>query len=172
MAVKMEPLIYISLAFMFVFCIMAVMARSLLKSAIYLAVVSAMLGAILYLLGATWAAVIEVSACSGLVTVIFISAISLSRIKKDDIQKTYEDKKQMRFLPYLLIVGGIALIAAAFLVKDLSLTQAAGTTAEDFRDIFWNTRQADIFGQIITILVGGIAVSVLFKENNDDKDEK
>jgi NADH:ubiquinone oxidoreductase subunit 6 (subunit J) len=148
---------------------MAVMAKSLLKSAIYLAVVSATLGAILYLLGATWAAVIEVSACSGLVTVIFISAISLSRMKKDDIQKTYEDKKQMRFLPYLLIVGGIGLIAAAILLKDLSLPGAVETAAEDFRDIFWNTRQADIFGQIITILVGGIAVSVLFKDNNDDK---
>jgi hypothetical protein len=162
----METLIYISLALLLVLCVLAVMSKSLLKSAVYLAAASAMLGVILYLLGAVWAAVIEVSACSGLVTVIFISAISLSRMKKEDVQKTYSDKKQMKFLPYLLILCGILLIVTAISVKDFSISATAERISEDFRDIFWNTRQADIFGQIITILVGGIAVSVLFKDDS------
>lgn len=166
----METLIYISLALLLVLCILTVMSKSLLKSAVCLAAASAMLGVILYILGAVWAAVIEVSACSGLVTVIFISAISLSRAKKEDVEKTYADKKQMRFLPYLLVICGILLIVAAITVKDFSAPVAAAKVSEDFRNIFWNTRQADIFGQIITILVGGIAVSVLFK--NDSKKER
>ena len=58
----METLIYISLALLLVLCVLAVMSKSLLKSAVYLAAASAMLGVILYLLGAVWAAVIEVSA--------------------------------------------------------------------------------------------------------------
>ena len=87
-------------------------------------------------------------------------------MKKEDVQKTYSDKKQMKFLPYLLILCGILLIVTAISVKDFSISATAERISEDFRDIFWNTRQADIFGQIITILVGGIAVSVLFKDDS------
>ncbi|MDP4132513.1 MAG: NADH-quinone oxidoreductase subunit J [Bacillota bacterium] len=164
----MATIIYISLAFLLIFCVMAVMSHSLLKSAIYLALASATLGVILYVLGAYWAAVIEVSVCSGLITVIFISAISLSKIKKEEVQKLYSDKKRMWFLPVMLIVVGVALIVLA-LANDLSLTNTAEKVTEDFREIFWNTRQADIIGQIVTILIGGIAVFVLFRDDEDKK---
>lgn len=164
----MATLICISLAFLLVFCVLAVVSNSLLKSAIFLALASAMLGIIMYLLGAGWAAVIEVSACSGLVTVIFISAISLSKMKKDEVQKLYSDKKRMKYLPVFLIVGGIAIIVLA-LAKDFTLISTAEKAVEDFRDVFWNTRQADILGQIVTILVGGIAVFVLFRDEDVKK---
>jgi len=160
----MQIIIYISLAFMLIFCIMAIMSRSILKSAVFLALASAMLGVIMFVIGAVWAAVIEVSACSGLVTVIFISSISLSKMKKEDIEKRYEDKKRMAYLPFILIISGIAFISAAILSRDFALTSIAQNAGEDFREIFWNTRQADILGQIITILAGGIAVFVLFRD--------
>jgi NADH-quinone oxidoreductase subunit J len=118
------------------------------------------------LLGAPWAAVIEVSACSGLVTVIFISAISLSKIKKEEVQKLYADKKQMKFLPYVLIIAGIIIIVAA-ISGSISLPGTTVESAEDFREVFWNSRQADILGQIATILIGGIAVYVLMREDKD-----
>ena len=164
----MATIIYISLAFLLISCVMAVMSHSLLKSAIYLALASAMLGVIMYVLGAHWAAVIEVSVCSGLITVIFMSAISLSKIKKEEVQKLYSDKKRMWFLPVLLIVAGVALIVLA-LSNDLALTNTAEKVTEDFREIFWNTRQADILGQIVTILIGGIAVFVLFRDDEVKK---
>lgn len=162
----MEVIIYICLALLLSFCILAAMLQSLLKSAIFLAFASATLGVILFVLGAPWAAVIEVSACSGLVTVIFISAISLSRIKKEEVQKLYADKKQMKYLPYILIIAGIVIIVAA-LAGSVALPGTAVESTEDFREVFWNSRQADILGQIVSILIGGIAVYVLMRESKD-----
>ncbi|HZW48954.1 MAG TPA: NADH-quinone oxidoreductase subunit J [Bacillota bacterium] len=159
----METIIYISLAFLLSFCIMAVMSRSILKSAIYLAAASAALGVVMFLLGAKWASVFEVSVCSGLVTVIFISAISLSNMKIEDVHKLYDDKKRMAYLPYVLLFGGFTMITFV-LTKDINLTVVAQSTMEDFQNIFWNTRMADILGQITAILIGGIAVIVLLKE--------
>ncbi len=167
----MEILIYINLAFLMVFCVGAVMSRSLLRSAISLAFASAVLGVIMYQLGAVWAAVIEVSACSGLVTIIFISAISLSNMKRDEVHKVYDDHKRMRFLPLALIVLGIGLIVLA-LVNDFTIKSQVVKAAEDFREVFWNTRQADIFGQVVTILIGGIAIFVLFRDDEKPLDKQ
>lgn len=164
----MEIIIYVSLAFLLIFCVMAVMSRSILKSAVFLAIASIMLGVIMYVLGAHWAAVFEISVCSGLVTVIFITAISLSKIKHDEIQKLYEHKKRMSYLPAVLIIGGIILITAA-LSNNFSLPAAAASASEDFRNVLWDTRQADILGQIIAILAGGIAVVVLFQNDEVKK---
>lgn len=158
----METIIFISLLFLLIFCIMAVMSHSLLKSAIYLGFASATLGIIMYVLGAGWAAVIEVSVCSGLVTVIFISAISLSSMKKDQIQRHYNDKKRMAHLPITLIIAGVILVVVA-LTTDFTLIEGGTGIAEDFREVLWNSRQIDVLGQIVAILVGGIAVDVLFR---------
>ena len=158
----MDTIIFISLLFLLAFCIMAVISHSLLKSAVYLGFASATLGVIMYVLGAKWAAVIEVSVCSGLVTVIFISAISLSSMKKDQIQRHYNDKKRMAYLPITLIVAGVILVVVA-LTTDFTVTGSAVGIAEDFREVLWNERQIDVLGQIVAILVGGIAVDVLFR---------
>ena len=50
--------------------------------------------------------------------------------------------------------------------KDTALRERMerlGVREEDFRETFWNSRQADILGQIAAILAGGIAVVVLFR---------
>jgi len=159
----MNTIIYISLFFLLSFCIMAVMSRSILKSAMYLAAASAALAVMMYLLGAEWAAVFEVSVCAGLVTVVFISSISLSNMRKEDVQKLYDDKARMAYLPYVLLFGGITVIAVAF-TKDITLNVIAQSVMEDFQSVFWDTRSADILGQITAILIGGIAVVVLLKE--------
>jgi len=144
------------------------MNDSILQSAIFLALASAVLGIVMYSMGATWAAVIEVSACSGLVTVIFISAISLSRLPKDSVHEFYDHKAQMKYLPVILIVAGIIVISLA-MAKDFTLPSLATNVAEDFRKIFWETRQLDIIGQIVTILVGGIAVSILLRDDESPR---
>lgn len=165
----MEATIYICLAFMLVFGVMAVMLSSLIKSAIALAAASAALGIVLYEMGAVWAALFEISVCSGLVTVIFISAISLSNIDKKELGKVYEDKKRMSLLPVILIVSGVILVAIA-MSAGIRLTpadaSAAVETSDHLRQILWNNRQADIWGQIIIILAGSVAVAALFKERD------
>lgn len=163
----MEVIIYISLFLLLVFCIMAVESHSMLRSAVYLALASATVSAIMYVLGASWAAMFELSVCSGLVTVIFISAISLSRVSKEEVEKQYQDKKRMAYLPAALIIGGVALVVIA-LTSNFSIVNTAAVS-EDFRSILWNSRQADILGQIAAILVGGIAVVVLFRGSEAEK---
>lgn len=163
----MEPVVYICLGLMFICGVLAVMFRSMLKSAIALAIASAMLAIIMYLLGSVWAAMFELSVCSGLITVIFISAISLSRTEKKDLPELYEDKKRMAFLPAVLIISGVVLIFIVasqifWLPAAIPVTEVADT----FRKVLWTNRQADIWGQVIVILTGALTVVALFKERD------
>lgn len=163
----METIVYICLGLMLIFGISAVMLRSMIKSAISLAAVSVLLGIIMYELNSVWAAVFEISVCSGLVTVIFISAISLSNTEKKDLQKLYEDKKRMAFLPVVLIISGIVLIVAAMSTDFITpVADKAVKAVDNFHEILWNHRQADIWGQIIVLITGSVAVVVLFKERD------
>jgi len=140
---------------MLAFGVMAVMLHSMTKSAIALAAASAALGIIMYEMGSVWAALIEISVCSGLVTVIFISAISLSNMEKKELEKVYEDKKRMSLLPVILIVSGVVLVIAAMaLGVSLPKVDHAANVAGDLREILWNNRQADIWGQIIIMITG------------------
>jgi len=160
-------IIYICLGLMVVCGFLAVRLRSMLKSAVALAAASAALGIIMYVLGSVWAALIEISVCSGLVTVIFISAISLSNTDKKELEKLYEDKKRMAYLPASLIIGGVILViivlsTGSLLPDAVPIAQAA----DNFREVLWNNRQADIWGQAIVIIAGAVAVTVLFKERD------
>lgn len=161
----MEAIVYTCLGLMFIFGILAVMLHSMTKSAIALAAGSAALGVIMYELGFIWAALFEVSVCSGLVTVLFVSAISLSNTRKSELEKVYEDKKRMSLLPVILIISGVILVIIA-MSSGISLKPQgpAGTAGDNLREILWNNRQADIWGQIILMITGSVAVVVLFKE--------
>lgn len=162
----MHAIVYVSAAAMLFFGIYAVMSPSILRSAIGLALSSAALSVLLYALHAAWVSVLELSVCSGLVTIIFISGISLSRSPKMEVQKEFQDRERNKHLPLVLILLGLGMVALA-LTLGLDLTPAPGITgagAPDFRTVFWKMRQTDIWGQIAAILCGGIAVSVLFRE--------
>lgn len=162
----MTAIIYTCLGLMLVFGVMAVMLHSMTKSAIALAAASAALGVVLYEMGAVWSALLEISVCSGLVTVIFISAISLSNMDKKELEKVYEDKKRMSLLPVILIISGVVLVIAAT-TAGVQLPQASAVKdAGDLREILWNNRQADIWGLIIIMITGAAAVSVLFRESD------
>lgn len=163
----MEAIVYICIGAMLLFGIMAVMLHSILKSAISLALASASLGVLMYTMGAVWTALFEISVCSGLVTVIFISAISLSNTDKSELGKLYEDRKRMSLLPVILIAGGLILFAAAALqLFSMPDSATVTTAANDFMEILWNNRQADIWGQMIVAITGSVAVVALFKERD------
>lgn len=153
---------------MLAFGVYAVMERSILRSAIGLALASASLAAMLYTMSARLAAVFELSVCSGLVTVIFIAGISLSHSPKMEVKKEYHDRERNRYLPVVLLCAGAVLVAAA-LALHLAAPQLTADASENVREVFWNTRQADIWGQIALILCGGVAVAVLFREERRDK---
>jgi len=149
----------------------AVMLRSLLKSAIALAVASVILTVILFLLGAPWAAVFELSVCAGLITVVFISAISLTTpySKEEMSEKIRERARRFAALPFILAGAAVfAVIGLAGAGLDFSNIAPPPPSFDSFRETFWETRQADIFGQIILVLAGVFSIVVLFKEKNNE----
>lgn len=143
--------------------LITVMARTLIRSAIALACTSVLLTIILYVLASPVAAVFELSICAGLITVILISIISLTKSdsQKDAVAAAKGRLKRFWYLPVLLIAVGIGLYFAPF--HAVFVTAPIETDA-GIKSVFWNTRQFDIFGQIIILLTGVFGVAVLFKE--------
>lgn len=153
----------ISAALTLAFGVYAVMERSILRSAIGLALASASLSVLIYDMGGALASMFELSVCTGLVTVIFISGISLSQSPKMEVRREYRDRERNRLLPVLLIGIGGALVLTALLLRFEEPVFALDAGAS-VREVFWNARQADLWGQIAVILCGGVAVAVLFRE--------
>ncbi len=139
----------------------SVMATLILRSAIALACTSAVLSIILFRLGAPLAAVFELSVAAGLISVIFISVISLMRRQNPAEMQARRQSRIRRFwpLPLMLIVAGIAL---AYLHPSISIplpVLAGGET--EVRLVMWNLRRLDIFGQVLILLAGVYGVLVL-----------
>ncbi len=152
--------------------VVCVFFHNLLKSCIALAVVSGILSVIMFLLDAHLAAVFELSVCAGLITVVFISAVSMTRLRTKD-EAAEEEKarrKRFAFLPVLLMaVLVIALIILWPHFRELlpiAHIPAGGVQAEP--EVFWNTRQADLVGQIIIVLAGIFGVLIFFKEREQE----
>lgn len=66
------------------FVLVAIELRDLIKSAIALGIASGLLAAIFFILGAPYAAVFELSVCAGLITVLLLSAVSMTADKEAD----------------------------------------------------------------------------------------
>lgn len=164
----MNLAIYVCLGCMLAFGIFAATSRKLILSAVALAIVSAALGVMMYVLGAHSAAIFEVSVCSGLVTVIFISAVSLSNGDKlTRTQNRGEQPQKRRKLPAFMIGAGAILMIAAGLSGFSVGTPTAAVSGASFSDVFWETCQADIFGQMVALVAGASAIVVFFKEGEN-----
>lgn len=162
-----QGIILVCLILMFIAGIASAMFRSMLKSAISLAAISALLSIVLFVAQAPWAAMFELSVCAGLVTVVFVSAISLTTPNRRDEAHRREHRSRFAALPFILVFSGIVLIAfMVFTGFDITSVADPAATARTFKEAFWQTRQADIFGQIIVVLAGAFAVVILFKESD------
>ncbi|MDP2929723.1 MAG: hypothetical protein Q8O01_06675 [Candidatus Omnitrophota bacterium] len=140
-----------------------VMTRSLLKSTIGLAFTSAIITIIMFRLDSPLAAVFELSVCTGLITAVFISTISLVRplTHKQIIQLSKNRIKRFWYLPAIVIVVGIALMC---LKIPADFKMPAKLAQGDARNLLWNSRQLDLFGQIVVLLAGVFGIVLLFKE--------
>ena len=158
----------ILLSGMLLSCLWAVMARGLLRAAIALAVTSVVLAIVMFRLASPLAAVFELSVCAGLITVVFISAISLAEPKSETQLRAAMLARMKRYimLPVLLAVVGACLALLCRQPADLPAAAAAGAPALDVRNVLWNLRQLDLLGQVIIMLTGVFGVIVLFKGKN------
>jgi NADH-quinone oxidoreductase subunit J len=144
----------------------AVMTSLLLRAAIALALTSVILSVILFQMGAPLAAVFELSVCAGLISVVFISVISLThRLPLKEYLARRQDRI-LRFwaLPLILIVAGIALFMFRQPVH-VSLPPAAAQPGVQV--LLWHMRGFDLFGQVIVLLAGAFGIVILFKESKN-----
>jgi len=148
----------------------AVMARSLLKAAIGLAIASIIITIFMFEFNSPLAAVFELSVCSGLITVIFLSTIGLTRplSHKELLALSRDRGRRYGFMPLLVIACG-AILAFVFLKMPLDLEVAKNTISVGAREVLWNFRHLDLFGQIMILLAGGFGAVLLFRETNTDE---
>lgn len=156
------------LIFLTIAALWMVMTRSLLRSAIGLALVSVVLTIIMFRLDSPLAAVFELSVCAGLIPVLFISTISLTHPlnKQEMTQHVKERFRRFWYLPLVIVVVGVFL--SLFKAKfnwNLPLPAAD----KDVRDILWNLKPLFLVGQIIVLLVGAFGVVILFKDSKKDE---
>lgn len=162
-----QTVIVICLIIMVVLGLVCAMTQKLMQAALALAGISVLTSIILFLFGAAWAALFELSLCVGLVAVVLSVAVNLTRPDTPEPETEPANAKRFNILPLLLLfVGLMLLIVMIFTGFDLSPVAVENAAAESFRDVFWGTRQADILAQIILILVGAFSVVILFKESD------
>lgn len=140
-----------------------VMTRSLLRSAIGLALTSAVLTVVMFRLNSPLAAVFELSVCSGLISVVFISTISLTQpLTWEEIIQHMKDRlSRFWYLPVIVVAVGIIL---SFLKVKIGIVLPPEETEKDVRAVLWNLRHLDLIGQVIVLLAGVFGVVVLFRE--------
>jgi len=160
------PVIIVLLVSLVACAILCIVCPNLIKAALWMAGMSAILALIMFLLGAPLAAAFELSVCAGLIPVIFISASSMTKITSREEQEEKRKERHRRFvyLPFLLITLGTVLLFVLWphvsvLLPDTFLTPGSATAQQ----ILWNRRQVDLVGQIVIILVGVYADIVFFK---------
>jgi uncharacterized MnhB-related membrane protein len=140
-----------------IFCaILAVSANRLLSSAIWLAAVSALSAILFYLLQAREVAVIELSIGVGLVTVLFVFAVSIagddSMTAKPLIPRALG---MILVLVMVLLLGWMAIpgFSTAKPVAELTST-----------DTLWQVRGLDLIVQVALIFAGVLSVLGLLSE--------
>lgn len=159
----------ILLVSMMVAAIWTVMGRSLLKATIGLAVTSAIISILMFRLASPLAAVFELSVCTGLITVVFVTTISLTKplTHKEIVELSKGRNKRFWYLPAILaLIGGAVYFLS--IPNDLG-TIAPPSSIVDVRNVLWNIRHLDLFGQIIIIIIGALGVVILFEERRRDE---
>ena len=153
------------LAVAIVLCaLMAVRARELLTAAIWLAGTSALVALLLYLLGAVFVAVIELSVGAGLVTVLLVLAVSMAQERELVLAPAVP-----RAFAWALVVGVSALLLAFLLPS--SVTPPA-LTEVSFSEMLWQQRSLDVMLQVVLIFAGVVGILGLLQEGLQPERER
>lgn len=138
------------------------LSRDLLKAAISLAVASVFLAILFFRMSSPYVGVFEISVVAGLITVLFIAAITMTRDRGNDVP---ENKLALFVFPAFFIL----LILIDFLVIRKWMGHVGvlpGAEEGSFGDVLWNKRTFDLIGQIGVIFAGVFAVLALFRNRS------
>jgi len=140
-----------------VFCAYrAIVAKRILSATIYLACISALVSATLYVLGAAQVAVMELSVGAGLVTVLLVYALSV--VGDDAMDPASVIPKPLAFG----VVGMMALLLGWMAFPAVRTTAAVGSF--DLSSALWQNRVLDVWIQIVLIFSGVMGVLGLLSE--------
>jgi NADH:ubiquinone oxidoreductase subunit 6 (subunit J) len=150
---------------MIVFAVQSIRARQLLISAVWLALVSALLSVLIYLYGAPIVAVIELSVGAGLVTVFFVFSVAIAG--EDAVKARSLVPKPLAIgLPLLLV-----LLLAWFLSAPLTAPgYAAGATEPALSVVLWEQRGLDMLVQVVILFSGTLGILGLLAESKPPLD--
>ena len=142
-----------------IFALQAILAKQLITSALWLAGVSALCSVLFFLFGAQLVAVIELSVGAGLVTVLFVFAISVAG----------DDALDATPVPPQLLGVGLAAIFI-LLLGWFILPASAGTLPVSaianppIAKVLWQERGLDLIVQVVLIFSGVLGLLGLLAE--------
>lgn len=160
----MSLLLILSVVLLVVASLYTVLARSLVGAAISLGLASLLLSVAMFAFAAPLAAVFELSVCAGLITVVFVSTVALTRQQSGEELAEATARRLQRYWPLLalLVVGGLALVAAGF--TGLPASTAPAEAVRTVGEALWRARPLEILGQVLVLLAGVLGIVVLFKQ--------
>ncbi len=153
-------LLWGSLVALLLFVALVGVFRDLLYGAVSLALASVMLSLVLFSFGANVAAVFELSVCAGLITVLFVSTVSLT---KDSDQKMESRLPGWFLAPMLVVFLGIGYYLALWLTGLMAPPAGVPAATLPFNETFWGLRSTDVIGQVSLILVGVFGILAIFR---------
>jgi NADH:ubiquinone oxidoreductase subunit 6 (subunit J) len=141
-----------------IFAIGAIRAKRMLVSSIWLAGVSAIVSIIFYLYGARQVAVIELSVGSGLVTVLFVFAISIAG--DDPVSQ-----KPILPKPFFIVALVLFVLLLGWYLLPGSVKPVLPINYEaPLTDILWQQRGLDVLVQVVLIFSGVLGLLGLLAE--------
>ncbi len=141
-----------------------IQTKNLTQSAMWLAMASALVSWLMYLLGAQLLAVIELSVGAGVVTILLVFAINIVG-NEQEIKKPFIPQP----LALFIIVSALIMIAGLLLPSDNVLNQF-GQSADQLSLALWEDRFLDTILQIILIFTCVLGVlSLMEKRGSHDQ---
>ena len=134
----------------------AIRAPRLITAALWLAAVSMQLAVMLFLLGAPDVAVIELSVGAGLVTVLFVFAISVAGELTEDLPTIVPRPLAASLILFVIIFLTLFLLPTP--------TPAPAAAEADFATVMWEQRAVDVWLQIALIFAGVLGMLGLLTE--------
>jgi uncharacterized MnhB-related membrane protein len=161
----MESIEYFLLLTGAIFCAYrATVSRRILSSTLYLACISALTSVVIFMMGATQVAVMELSVGAGLVTVLMVYALSV--VGEDALDPISVIPKPLA----LGLVGAVTILLAWMVYPAI---QSAGLTGSvDLASVLWQQRVLDVWIQIVLIFSGVMGVLGLLSERTPGHSEE
>ena len=141
----------------------AIVSKRILSSTIYLACISALISVVLFMLGATQVAVMELSVGAGLVTVLLVYALSV--VGEDALDPSSVISKPLA----IAVVAAVTMLLGWMIYPAIQFENLMGSV--DLASVLWQQRVLDVWIQIVLIFSGVMGVLGLLSERTPGRAE-